>query len=117
MSNTLIIIIGILSFIVFIILSKLFIYNKWINRLINLVLFILLFILPTSIACVCFALLVVRLGIWLFGPAQDIQDNYYYSRYRNAKNRYEKNIHDNNMQKLMKIRNENRRRKNKNEKM
>ena len=93
MSNTLIIIIGIVCIVAFIFLSKAFIYNKWANRCINLLLFISLFFLPDSIACICFALLVVRLGIWLFGPAQDMQDDYRYTRYRNARNRYEEKIH------------------------
>ena len=93
MSNTLIIIIGIVCIVAFIFLSKAFIYNKWANRCINLLLFISLFFLPDSIACICFALLVVRLGIWLFGPAQDMQDDYRYTRYRNARNRYEEKMH------------------------
>ena len=93
MSDTLIIIIGIVCIVAFIFLARAFIYNKWANRCINLLLFISLFFLPDSIACICFALLVVRLGIWLFGPAQDMQDDYRYTRYRNARNRYEEKMH------------------------
>lgn len=102
MSDTLIIIIGIVCIVAFIFLARAFIYNKWANRCINLLLFISLFFLPDSIACICFALLVVRLGIWLFGPAQDMQDDYRYTRYRNAKRRYEDKMHNARMKELIK---------------
>ena len=102
MSDTLIIIIGIVCIVAFIFCARAFIYNKWVNRGINLLLFVSLFFLPDSIACICFALLVVRLGIWLFGPAQDMQDDYRYARYRNAKRRYEDKIHNARMQELLK---------------
>lgn len=88
MSDKLIIIIGIVSLIVFIILTKLFIYNKWINRIINIALFISLFILPDSLACFSLLLLILRGICWLFGPAQDMMDDYYYARYRCAEDRY-----------------------------
>ena len=102
MSDTLIRIIGIVCIVAFIFCARAFIYNKWVNRGINLLLFTSLFFLPDSIACICFALLVVRLGIWLFGPAQDMQDDYRYARYRNAKRRYEDKIHNARMQELIK---------------
>lgn len=71
-------------------ISTVYIYNKWVNRVINAFLFILLFILPDTISCIIFMLLVLRLINWLFGPAQDEIDLYYYTRYERAKRNYYK---------------------------
>jgi hypothetical protein len=57
--------------------------------LINLLLFLSLFILDDSIACFSFLILVIRAISWLFGANQDILDDYYYTRYKNAQIRYE----------------------------
>ena len=70
--------------------ANLYLWNKKVNRIINISLLISLLILPDSIACIIFLILVLRLIAWLFGPGQDMTDYYYYSRYENAKKRYEK---------------------------
>lgn len=88
MNDKLIIVIGIVCVVAFFFLANLWINYKWANRIINLALFVSLFILPDSIACVCFVLLVFRMGIWLFGPGQDLTDDIRYTRYRNARTRY-----------------------------
>ena len=67
-----------------------YLWNKKVNRIINISLLISLLILPDSLACIIFLILGLRLIAWLFGPAQDTMDDYYYSRYENAKKRYEK---------------------------
>lgn len=67
-----------------------FLWNKKINRIINISLLISLFILPDSIASVVFLILVLRLIGWLFGPSQDMMDDYYYSRYARAKRNYDR---------------------------
>ena len=69
-------------------LTNLYQWNKKINRITNISLFIFLFILPDSIACIVFLILVLRLITWLFGSGQDMMDNYYYSRYERAKRNY-----------------------------
>lgn len=84
------IIIAILIIWILIRLSELYLWNKWINRIINISLFVSLFVLPDSIACVFFLILVLRLVAWLFGPAQDMMDVYYYSRYERAKRNYKR---------------------------
>lgn len=61
-----------------------------IKTIIYISLFLLLFILPDSIGCFIFLFLVLKLIGWLFGPAQDMQDDYYYDRYMRAKERYER---------------------------
>lgn len=71
-------------------LTELYLWNKNINRIINISLFSSLFILPDSIACIIFLVLVLRLIAWLFGPAQDMMDVYYYSRYERAKRNYKR---------------------------
>jgi len=71
-------------------LTELYLWNKNINRIINISLFASLFILPDSIACIIFLILVLRLIAWLFGPAQDMMDVYYYSRYERAKRNYKR---------------------------
>lgn len=60
--------------------------------LINILLIISLFILPSEIACFSFLILVIRFIYWLFGPAQDMMDDYYYTRYKNASIRYKQKI-------------------------
>ncbi len=60
------------------------------SSIINILLFLLLLILPDSIGCFIFLILVLRFVKWLFGPGQDMMDDYYYSRYENAKKRYER---------------------------
>lgn len=70
--------------------ANLYLWNKKVNRIINISLLISLLILPDSLACIIFLILVLRLIAWLFGPAQDMMDDYYYSRYENAKKRYER---------------------------
>ena len=69
--------------------------------IINILLLISLFILPDSLACFSFLFLVLRGVHWLFGPAQDMMDDYYYERLVNAQERYEKKRHDANMKALM----------------
>ena len=71
-------------------LTNLYQWNKKINRITNISLFIFLFILPDSIGCFIFLILVLRFVKWLFGPGQDMMDDYYYSRYENAKKRHER---------------------------
>lgn len=71
-------------------LAFLYLWDKKINRIINISLLISLFILPDSIACFVFLILVLRLITWLFGPSQDMMDDYYYSRYERAKRRFER---------------------------
>lgn len=88
MSNYFIIIIGILSIIAFIKLSSMYVYHRKINFLINIGLLISTLILPDSISAITFALLIVRLIVWLFGPMEDRLDDYYYERYRRAKDSY-----------------------------
>ena len=68
--------------------ANLYLWNKKVNRIINISLLISLLILPDSIACIIFLILVLRLITWLFGPGQDMMDNYYYSRYERAKRNY-----------------------------
>ena len=60
------------------------------SSIINILLILLLFVLPDSMGCFIFLILVLRFVKWLFGPAQDMQDDYYYSRYIRAKERYER---------------------------
>ena len=60
------------------------------SSIINILLFLLLLILPDSIGCFIFLILVLRFVKWLFGAGQDMMDDYYYSRYENAKKRYER---------------------------
>lgn len=67
-----------------------YLWNKKINRIINISLLISLFILPDSISSVIFLILVLRLIAWLFGPSQDMMDDYYYSRYERAKKNYKR---------------------------
>lgn len=69
--------------------------------LVNILLIISLFILPSGLAAISFLILVIRGFYWLFGTAQDIQDDYYYERLVNAQERYEKKQHDANMEALM----------------
>ena len=67
-----------------------YLWNKKVNRIINISLLISLLILPDYLACIIFLILVLRLRAWLFGPAQDMMDDYYYSRYERAKKNYER---------------------------
>ena len=67
-----------------------YLWNKKVNRIINISLLISLLILPDSLACIIFLILVLRLIAWLFGPAQDMMDYYYYSRYERAKKNHER---------------------------
>lgn len=67
-----------------------YLWNKKVNRIINISLLISLLILPDSLACIIFLILVLRLIAWLFGPAQDMMDDYYYSRYERAKKNHER---------------------------
>ena len=90
MSDIFIIIIGIISFILILKSSSYEVYNKKINRIVNISLFILQFITPDPICSILFLILILRLIIWLFGPGQDLQDDYYYQRYKNAERRYYK---------------------------
>ena len=55
------------------------------SSIINILLFLLLLILPDSIGCFIFLILVLRFVKWLFGAGQDMMDDYYYSRYERAK--------------------------------
>lgn len=65
-----------------------YLYDKKVNRIINLSLFLSLLFLPDSIASIIFAILVLRLLGWLFGPAQDMIDDYYYERFERARRNY-----------------------------
>lgn len=88
MDSYFIIVIGILSIIAFIKLANMYIYNRKANFVINILLLISTLILPDSISAITFALLIVRLIIWLFGPMEDRLDDYYYERYRRAEDSY-----------------------------
>jgi hypothetical protein len=88
MSELFIIVIFIMIFWTLIEFTYYYLWHKIINRIINISLLLSLFIVPDSIACVLFLILILRLIAWLFGPAQDELDEYYYSRFRKAKKKY-----------------------------
>lgn len=79
--------------------------------LVNILLIISLFILPSGLAAISFLILIIRGFYWLFGPAQDMQDDYYYERFMNAQERYERKQHKVRMEELKQRRENNRRSK------
>lgn len=79
--------------------------------LVNILLIISLFILPSGLAAISFLILIIRGFYWLFGTMQDVQDDYYYERFMNAQERYERKRHKERMNNLKQIRENNRRSK------
>ena len=80
----------VVGIILFIVLCRLFIYNRWLNRIVNIILFVIMITQSVDIACACIVILFIRFFLYLNGPAEDKLDDIYYSRYRNAKMRYER---------------------------
>ncbi len=58
--------------------------------IINIILILLIIYANDDIGAIALLILGIRFLKWLFGPSQDTLDDYYYTRYRNAKYRYER---------------------------